>query len=98
MSACASFLVSVMLGDTFRGLSEPSHPAPFTLWLLRDEPIDSEDKQQTNVAQAQCQLAEFTESDVFNGNQSMSHTSTGFAYAQKGQGSTEPQLALENCH
>ena len=57
------------------------------------------DKRAHAFAQAQCQLVEFLELDVFNKNQSMTNTSRRrFAYPQKGQGSTESELAVENCN
>ena len=50
-------------------------------------------------AQAQCQPVEFIELDVFNRRQGMTNTSRRrFAYAQKGQGSKELEIAVENCN
>ena len=61
--------------------------------------LQTADKRAYAFAQAQCQLVEFIKLDVFNRNQSMTNTPRRrFAYARKGQGSTELELAVESCN
>lgn len=63
-------------------------------WTCRSQTADT---QACTFAQAQCQLVEFIEPDVFNRNQSMTNTSRRrFANAQKGQEVQNCSLLLKN--